>query len=89
MPLKRVRMRCERVLLSEYTYTTQPPNSIFFSVFKYFCNHGAIVTKREVFREHPALLWYEMFSKCNGTKIADYVQKVKCQMLYYRLYIKG
>ena len=89
MPLKRARMRCERVLHSEYTYTTPPPNSIFFSVFKYSCNHSAIVTKRGAFREFTALFVGEMFSKHDGVKIADYVQMVKYQMLYSHLYIKG
>ena len=89
MPLKRVRMRCERVLLWEYTYTTPPTNSIFFSVFKYSCNHSAIVTKHGAFREFPALFVGKMFSKYDGVKIADYVQMVKYQMLYSHLYIKG
>ena len=82
-------MRCERVLLWEYTYTTPPPNSIFFSVFKYSCNHSEIVTKRGAFREFSVLFVGEMFSKHDGVKIADYVQMVKYQMLYSHLYIKG
>ena len=76
-------------MLWEYTYTTPPPNSIFFSVFKYSCNHSAIVTKRGAFREFTVLFVGEMFSKHDVVKIADYVQIVKYQMLYTHLYIKG
>ena len=60
MPLRRARMRCERVLLSEYTYTTPPPNSIFFSVFKYSCNQYSIVLINMVFVGFCAVFGMEM-----------------------------